>query len=672
MRLRLTDGLVATGVLLATVACSLILVGPASAAQDENFGVNVQTLVEWSVFWPPSQQFPAPSPPLDPYLSALSAAGVGVARTDAPWEWVQPTENGPLEWSQLDAVVAALAKNNLRWQPVLDLAPSWAAQTPVTPSGCVEVASRYLPPQDPTQFAAFAGDVAQRYGPGGSFWTANPTLPYLPVARYEVWNEPNVDAYWNNDPSPTQYVALYNAARTAIRVTDPSAQVLVGGIIWGGTVNCAPAVTNDASYIEALFAAGGAGWAVDGIAVHPYGPAVLNVVANLRREQQALQDVGRTEVPLEQTELGWPAAPANAPAGTDAASYPDDASRAGTLALASDVVMGSDCGVQSFDVYTAVEREADLVSDDPPGVSPYDLTEHWMGIYALGATEGEQAPATQSSAALSAAIGRDLAGANAGHDIAVCAPTGIAGRLLALALTVAPTTQAGCFNATVTYQGLPVYGAELSSAAPIQPAGTTSFGPAFTDPNGVVGFCVGAGVDPTIVAVVGGGSFDPDLVPLVAQSNSVAVTGPPAPTVSSTSTSSSAPSSSTSTSTTTSHVTTPVVSHAPACVLSGLGSSGQRLKTVLREGLRVRIDLATIAKPRGCTVSLLLRAGSRTVGTAVDTVKRAGVTSLTIRLTRPGRKALDRDRTATLSLRLDLAGAPVGLGTLTKRVRLSA
>ena len=136
MKLRLRDGLVATSVLLATLACSLVLVGPASAAPDDAFGVNVQTLVEWSFFWPPSQAFPAQPPPLDPYLSALSAAGVGVARTDAPWYWVQPTENGALDWSQLDTVVAALAKNNLRWQPVLDLAPAWAAQTAVTPPGC--------------------------------------------------------------------------------------------------------------------------------------------------------------------------------------------------------------------------------------------------------------------------------------------------------------------------------------------------------------------------------------------------------------------------------------------------------------------------------------------------------------------------------------------------------
>ncbi len=645
--------------------CWLGAAAPASAAPDPAFGANAQSLLEWNSFWAPP-----PAPSATPYLAALSADGVGVIRSDAAWVWEQPNSSSdPMNWTTLDGIVTELAQNHLRWQPTIDLAPSWAAQTPNTPAGCSPVEQRYLPPQDPTQYAAFAGALAARYGPGGTFWAANPSLPDLPVQRFEIWNEENVDAYWNNAPSATQYVAMYNDARTQIEdaVKPAQVQVIVGGVVWGGQVDCVAPTTNDSDYIEALFAAGGSGWTPDAIGVHPYGPAALNIVANLRREQQALQTVGHANVPLEQTELGWTVRPPDAPAGSLAAGYVDDASRAGTVALTSDIVMGSDCGVQSYDLYTAVERESTLVSEDPVGASAYDLLEHWTGIFALGATGSGPAPATMTSTAFAAAISRDQAGDNAGQDVPVCAPVGAAGRLLTLALSVAPTAQSGCYNATVTYLGLPVSGAEIRASAPIQAAGATSFGPTFTNPDGAVGFCAGVGVNPAVTAVVGGGSFDPSIVPLVASSNTVDVPGAQG----------SSGSTNTTTTTTTTHAvtTTPVPSPPPACVLSGVQVSRERLATALSRGLRARIRLATVAKERGCAVSLslLLRPGGRVVGSLRLTVRRVGATLVVVRVDRAGRRQLRHRRGAvTLTLRLDVAGAPIGTGVLAERVRLRA
>ena len=673
------DGKWSIALVACVAACWLIAAAPARAAGDPDFGVNAQSLVEWPAFWAPTVQFPTPVPQADPYLGTLAADGVGVARTDAPWFWVQPSAStslsDPASWAQLDAVVGELAQDGLRWQPVLDLAPAWAAQTPYTPNGCTPVESRYLPPAGPTAFAAFAGALAARYGPGGTFWSTYGGTA-LPVTRYEIWNEPNVDAYWNNAPSAAQYVAIYNAARTQIRAADPTAQVLVGGIVWGGQVNCQPAVTDDAGYIQAMFAAGGPSWPVDGIAVHPYGPAALNIVANLRREQQALQAVHRAGVPLEQTELGWPVRPAGAPAGSAAAGFADDASRAGTVALTSDIAMGSDCGVQSYDVYTAVEREASRVTDDPPGVSPYDLTEHWMGILALATTLGV-APNTITSSAYAAAIARDLAGANAGHDVPVCAPAGTTGRQLALTLTVTPTTAGGCFNATVTYVGLPVSGAELRATTPIQPAGSTAFGPAFTDPDGMIGFCVPPNASPTVSAVVGGGSFAADLVPQVAVSNRVVAAGlaEAITTTTSTATGSSptgggTPPGTQTTTTSTGTTSTPIVSPPPPCVISGVTVASYRLTVLRRRGLRAMVTLATASR-NGCRAALILRVGGRTLATAPTRLIHAGATAMTLRLTAGGRRDLRHRRAVAATLQLSVSGASIGTGTLNDRLRLS-
>ncbi len=150
--------------------CWLAAAAPASAApQDPAFGANAESLLDWSTFWAPTQQFPTPAPPVDPYLAALAADGVGVIRSDAPWVWVQPDQSSQLSdssnWATLDMIVTELADNGLRWQPVIAEAPPWAAQTPNTPAGCAPVNPRYLPPQDPAQYAAFAAFAGGRGRP---------------------------------------------------------------------------------------------------------------------------------------------------------------------------------------------------------------------------------------------------------------------------------------------------------------------------------------------------------------------------------------------------------------------------------------------------------------------------------------------------------------------------
>ena len=50
------------------------------------------------------------------------------------------------------------------------------------------------------------------------------------VAAYEIWNEPNVSAFWSPTPSTAAYVNLLKAAYPAIKAADPSAVVLAGAM----------------------------------------------------------------------------------------------------------------------------------------------------------------------------------------------------------------------------------------------------------------------------------------------------------------------------------------------------------------------------------------------------------------------------------------------------------
>ena len=151
--------------------------------------------------------------------------------------------------------------------------------------------------------------LAERYGPGGSFWSAHPDLPYDPVTTYEVWNEPNLATFWCPRPDPAAYARIYLAAHQAIHAADPEATVLLGGL--------APVTASEPQEAPTKMAVGdflaraiqeqpGLPEAVDAVAVHPYAPtpgAVLRTVVWFRK---ALSGAGLGVVPMSVNEFGWP------------------------------------------------------------------------------------------------------------------------------------------------------------------------------------------------------------------------------------------------------------------------------------------------------------------------------------------------------------------------------
>ena len=118
----------------------------------------------------------------------------------------------------------------------------------------------HSPPADPARYAAFAGALAHRYGPGGSFWAAHPALPRRPVRTYEIWNEPDSPAVL--EPGAGSRPRTRGSTPPPAPRSTPSirrAVVLVGGL------------TRPVSFLPALLAADPAlRGAIDGVAIHPY------------------------------------------------------------------------------------------------------------------------------------------------------------------------------------------------------------------------------------------------------------------------------------------------------------------------------------------------------------------------------------------------------------------
>ena len=137
----------------------------------------------------------------------MKAAHVGFVRTTFYWAALQPTPD-TLDLTATDGMVLAAARRGMVTLPVVTGAPAWAAANPGTISS---------PPRDPAAYAAVLAQLVARYGPKGTLWAQNPAVPKRPVRTWQVWNEPNITAYWSQQPFARAYVALVKAARTALK-----------------------------------------------------------------------------------------------------------------------------------------------------------------------------------------------------------------------------------------------------------------------------------------------------------------------------------------------------------------------------------------------------------------------------------------------------------------------
>jgi polysaccharide biosynthesis protein PslG len=323
----------------------------------------------------------------------LARNGARLVRRDAVWQEVEPAPPDPLtgrhtyDWTRLDLFVWALARHGIRWLPIIDYSAKWAAAVPGDP---------FTPPANTADYVAYATAVARRYGRAGSFWSAHPWLPHLPVTRYEVWNEPNSHRFWRpQGGAPERYAELYAATRAGIRSADPYARVIVGGLALGNQ-----GVLSEHEFVDRMYRhrpdlRGN----VDAFALHPYAPTVEAIHARIKGFRDTLMRHGAGAVPLEITEVGW------------TTSSDSESHRAAALAGLAYELPRSDCGIRSVLPYTWLGAERD--PSNP---------EHWFGI---ANPDGSLKP---SGSAYLDAVG-SVTRNGAGAPIRICGPPAVRLRL---------------------------------------------------------------------------------------------------------------------------------------------------------------------------------------------------------------------------------------------------
>lgn len=222
----------------------------------------------------------------------MASAGVGFYRFQLGWKFVELRPN-QYDFTAYDRVVTDIVRHRLHFLPVL-IGP--------TPNGLSTAPAQgaqpgLYPPKDPAQFARFVAQCVEHYGPHGTFWRANPTLPYLPVRAWQVWNEQNLKGAWEPRPNVSAYVRLLRSADRAIKGVDPHALVITGGTPFTG-------VSNETRTIAALYHHRARRY-FDALAIHDYAPTVADAIRRLWTARRLLDRFGDGHKPLWVTEMGW-------------------------------------------------------------------------------------------------------------------------------------------------------------------------------------------------------------------------------------------------------------------------------------------------------------------------------------------------------------------------------
>lgn len=237
----------------------------------------------------------------------LKKGGVDSLRVPIAWGSVQQHKGGALDWSSVDPLVAGAARAGIDVLPFVYGAPTW-----VVARDRRYDSPKTLPVRTGKQrsaWSAFMKQVVLRYGPSGSFWAENPTVPNRPVRTWQIWNEENFE-YFVARPNPAEYGQLVKISYAAIRAVDSGAKVILGGMF---------SRPNEATFKRkpplAYFAADflsqmyrrtpGIKRMFQGVALHPYTTNYKRLtpyIEEFRNVLKANHDAGKG---LWITELGW-------------------------------------------------------------------------------------------------------------------------------------------------------------------------------------------------------------------------------------------------------------------------------------------------------------------------------------------------------------------------------
>ncbi len=279
---------------LLALAVSLTAVGSAQAAPKNMFGV-------------------MPQKPLTAAdLERMGQANVGTLRFGIDWSGIDPSAAADdYQWGNIDALIGATARANIRVIPIIGATPNWVAKD-LDSSNCKVPGSSTLDcaryaPQSNAAIAAwkvFVTDIAQRYGPGGDFWVQNPSIPEKPLGVYQIWNEQNSDHFYLPKPNVKKYAKMLKAAHDAVDTVDPTADIVLGGMFRSPGGGRKPSIFSEV-FLDKLYNIAGIKRYFEGVAIHPYASSLKKVTEQVDLMHEVVVERRDTGVGTYITEIGW-------------------------------------------------------------------------------------------------------------------------------------------------------------------------------------------------------------------------------------------------------------------------------------------------------------------------------------------------------------------------------
>jgi hypothetical protein len=265
--------------------CSLLL--PAAAASRTAHGARLHAP---SGFFGTVIDEPAAIRP--DQLALMRSSGVETIRVVFNWDQAQPAPGVP-NFAALDQTVGLASQAGLKILPIVLYTPRWASGKPLA-------GNYYLyAPRKTSYYTGFLRALVARYGPHGSFWSANPGVRRVPIRQWQIWNEPAFKFFWATQPYYKTYPKLLKAAYKAVHSADRGAKVVTAGL--------ANNRANPSWKYMKRFYRYGFRHSFDVLALHPFASSVSHLLKIVEFDRAVLKAHGDARKPIYLTEISWPA-----------------------------------------------------------------------------------------------------------------------------------------------------------------------------------------------------------------------------------------------------------------------------------------------------------------------------------------------------------------------------
>jgi hypothetical protein len=228
----------------------------------------------------------------DAQLSMMKAAGITIIRQVFDWATIE-TSPGVYDFSPYNQLVTNAAAYGIQIMPVFYDEPAFLSSRPKKAHNIFN-----YPPKKMGTIAALAQAAVSYYGPNGTFWQDNPTVPAEPIRIWQIWDEPNLNFFWYPHASAKNYVKMLCAASKAIHSVDKGAEVVSAGM---------PLSTDGVNlykFVRQMLGAG-AGPCMNTLAVNAYSAKASGVIKILTKVRAVLNAGGASADGIRVSEVGW-------------------------------------------------------------------------------------------------------------------------------------------------------------------------------------------------------------------------------------------------------------------------------------------------------------------------------------------------------------------------------